>query len=165
MDNTQSKSKSPSKLIGRIILILTLIILILFLILSSYIGGQDKAMEKYFSSVCAGDLKSNAKAIGMDYDPNDAEKAEYKAAARAYFSEKDEFADLSETDIISYNVNITDRAVISPTVWVCTADVSFYSGEMSLVMKNVEAALIYDGGWKCEDILLLNNLQSPSEVD
>lgn len=153
----ENKGKG-SKLFGKIILCAIVLVLAVFLAATSYIGGQDKIIERYFSSVCSGDLKSNGKALGIDNDFTKEQQSEFKAAARSYFTDNSAFSGLESTDIISCKVEITERRMISPTIWVCVADISFFCGKMYSVEHDMEIALIYDGKWSCEDVLSLNDV-------
>ncbi|MGN0664937.1 MAG: hypothetical protein ACI4KF_00270 [Huintestinicola sp.] len=146
-DASENKSKG-SKTAGKIFFILTLILFIGMLCASWYIGGQDKAMKKYFSACTSGDLKAYLTVTGGDASSaSQAEKDSFKSKCRETFRSYPEFAELKDTDMISYAFDVKERAPASLTEWSCSIKISFFSEDMSITEESDIRLIFLKGRW------------------
>lgn len=142
---------SRNKFAGKIFVGLTVIILAMAVAVSAFINGQTKACKKYFSAMASGDLTVLSKAL--ESTESFGSRDDFSQTRKAYFRSLPEFAELSDTDIVSANVNVKNHIMLdSPDRWKCTAEVDYYSNGSSISETNI-VSLYYKGGkWFISDV-------------
>lgn len=141
-----SKGQSGTKTAGKIFAAICIILLIAVLSASWFIGGQTRAVQKYFTARASGSYSDYVSLlIGSDYDECAAD--EYKSESRAFFTSLAQFEKLEENDTIGTNVKVKEHRINGAAdKWICTADIDFYSNGMSVSFKDVEVSLLFSGG-------------------
>lgn len=142
---------SRNKFAGKIFVGLTVIILAIAAAVSAFINGQTKACKKYFSAMASGDLTVLSKA--MENTEGYGTKDAFSQTRKAYFRSLPQFAELSDTDIVSANVKVKNHIMLeNPDLWKCTAEVDYYSNGSSISETNI-VSLYYKGGkWFISDV-------------
>ncbi len=147
------KNSSSTKIMGKLFAALTLLLLAAVTAMSWYIGGQNRAIEKYCAAVASGSYKDLAKtAVTDELESMDITSEKFKAASRSYFKELPEFSELGETDIISSKVEINEHIMDSSvTQWICMADIDFYCNGMSISYPAKFKLSFSNGKWIVTD--------------
>lgn len=141
---------TAGKRLGKIFALLAAVLLLCAALAYWFIGGQTRAAEKYFSAIASGNYK-NFEQVTYPYEENSfALMDDFKRECRYYFASLPEFADLSETDVITSKVRIRERRMDgSIDRWVLTADVDFFSGGDSVSYDGLAVTMVFDGGkWR-----------------
>lgn len=141
---------TAGKRLGKIFALLAAVLLLCAALAYWFIGGQTRAAEKYFSAIASGNYK-NFEQVTSPYEENSfALMDDFKRECRYYFTSLPEFADLSETDVITSKVRIRERRMDgSIDRWLLTADVDFFSGGDSVSYDGLAVTMVFDGGkWR-----------------
>lgn len=147
MDGFRARKKA-----GKIFTVFTAIVLICGAAVYWYVGGQTRTAEKFFSAVASGNYKNYEQATappGIE-ENSFALNSEFRDSCRGYFTSLPQFADISETDIISSKIRIRERAVDGNiTEWRLTVDADFFSSGKSVSYDGLDVYMIFDGGkWR-----------------
>lgn len=143
------EKSSATKILGKIFAAVCAVLLIAAFAASWYIGGQDKAIEKYCAAVTSGDLKKYTQVMNPDSSASSEESAEFKQKYRDAFTSLPQFSELEDTDIIGSEVKIKEHRYDSQSGnWMCTADIDFFSSGNSITKEDLVFTLDYSGGWK-----------------
>lgn len=142
-----SKTESGAKKAGKFLTALVILILIAVFAASGFIGGQDTAAEKYCAAVASANFKDYSKIVASNYIYAGGSEDAFKAACKSGLRNREEFAELTETDNISSKVKITEHKMNgNPTSWICKADIDFFSSGHSISFKNVSIEMTFTGG-------------------
>ena len=138
---------SASKTIVKIVSLIILILLLAVIVVTQYIGGQTKAIEKYCAAFAAGDLKSMNKVTDIYSDSAD-DKA-FKQQQKDYFRALPQFADLEDTDVITSDTDVKyHKKTDDLTTWECLTKADYFSQGMS-ISRDITFTLKFEGGkWK-----------------
>lgn len=132
---------NKGKMIGKIVTVLTVIIVVICLGGAWYLGGQKRTLDKYCSSIARGNGTDYNELTGKNEDISS-----FKAAWRDKFKASGYFDSLSDTDVIGYDVRISQRKILSPEKWECTADVDLFCHDMYKRCNDVVFTLEFSGG-------------------
>lgn len=140
------KNHSGTKTAGKIFAGLCIILLIAVLAAAWFIGGQTRAVQKYFTARASGSYSDYVSLLkSSEYNKNAAE--EYETENRAFFTSLPQFEKLEENDNIGTSVKIKEHRMNgSAGEWICTADIDFYSEGMSVSFRDVNVELLFSGG-------------------
>ena len=146
-----NKNSRAAKALGKLLAVISGIILLAVLLAAWFIGGQTRAVNKYFASRASGNYKEYAALLPEGSGENKPGKAdEYSAQCKSFFRGLPEFEALSETDVISSKIKVNEHRMNgSWTKWTCTADVDFYCSGSSISYKDVKVDLSFSSGRWC----------------
>lgn len=136
---------------GKIFAVFTAMALICGAAVYWYVGGQTRTAEKFFSAVASGNYKNYEQALSRQYEENSRSlETDFKDGCRGYFTSLPQFADMSETDIISSKIRIRERAAGGDiTKWRLIIDADFFSSGKSVSYDGLVVSMEFEGGkWR-----------------
>ena len=138
---------SKTKAAGKAAALLSALLLAVTLVFTSYIGGQQRAIDRYVSSLATGNLDDYISVTG---DESFTDKDSFKAGMRERLNENGDFPDLEENSVIGATARIQAHDMVSYDRWVCRTKVSFYSGAMSSTIDTQYTVVFRGGRWMIE---------------
>ncbi|MBR4223252.1 MAG: hypothetical protein IKR73_00420 [Oscillospiraceae bacterium] len=138
---------SKSKAVGKAGALLSAVLLAVTMVATSYIGGQQRAVDRYVTSIATGNLTDYTAVTG---DTSYTDKDTFKAAMRSWLNENGDFPDLEENSVVGATARINSHDHISLDRWICRTKVSYYSGSMSRVIEQDLTVVFSNGKWMIE---------------